>query len=344
MRHPRHKALVDKAVAACLAAIEAYNKPTFAHREETFAILMINAWELLLKARILKDNGSKLSSIYEYGPGKTKSGGPSRRLVIRRAASGNPRTIGLASALKIMRNLPKAKLPDVVADNIEGLQEIRDSAVHFVVTDRAFAGKVWEFGTAALRNFMSAAREWFDCDLSKHSIFLMPLAFVQPSDLAAVATGRQKEVQNLEAFLDTLDKRNASIGADKPYVATLRLDMKLVGSRHAAGAAAIRLTTDPSAPVVRLEADDLRDRYPMTYEKLTKQLRARYTDFLSNQKFYTLKEKFEGDPRYAMQRKLDPDNPKTVKMWTYSPAILEAFDAHYTKRGKDASVAAVAAA
>ena len=42
-------ALVKKAVATS-SAIEVYNKPSFEYREETFSILMINAWELLLKA------------------------------------------------------------------------------------------------------------------------------------------------------------------------------------------------------------------------------------------------------------------------------------------------------
>lgn len=56
MRKPRYMALVDKSIQACIAAIEIYNKPEFRYREEAFSILMLNAWELLLKARILKEN------------------------------------------------------------------------------------------------------------------------------------------------------------------------------------------------------------------------------------------------------------------------------------------------
>lgn len=43
--------LADKSVAAMMSAIEVYNKPDFKYREETFAILAINAWELLLKGK-----------------------------------------------------------------------------------------------------------------------------------------------------------------------------------------------------------------------------------------------------------------------------------------------------
>ena len=48
----RSRTLYDKSLSAMLAAIEVYNKPDFFYREETFAILAINGWELLLKARI----------------------------------------------------------------------------------------------------------------------------------------------------------------------------------------------------------------------------------------------------------------------------------------------------
>ena len=44
----RSQELVDKSIAAMVSAIEVYNKPDFKYREETFSILAINAWELLL--------------------------------------------------------------------------------------------------------------------------------------------------------------------------------------------------------------------------------------------------------------------------------------------------------
>ena len=47
MKPPKHKPFVEKSVGAALSAIEIYNKPDFKYREETFAILMINSWELL---------------------------------------------------------------------------------------------------------------------------------------------------------------------------------------------------------------------------------------------------------------------------------------------------------
>jgi hypothetical protein len=65
MKRARARAigLIDRSIQACLAAIEIYNKPDFRYREEAFSMLMMNAWELLLKARILKENGNASRSI-----------------------------------------------------------------------------------------------------------------------------------------------------------------------------------------------------------------------------------------------------------------------------------------
>jgi len=51
------KELAAKAVQAAVAAIEIYNKPNFSYREEAFSLLMLNGWELLLKAKWLRGIG-----------------------------------------------------------------------------------------------------------------------------------------------------------------------------------------------------------------------------------------------------------------------------------------------
>ena len=53
----RYRILVEKAIEASLAAVEIYNKPNIQYREETFSILMLNAWEILLKARMIQHTG-----------------------------------------------------------------------------------------------------------------------------------------------------------------------------------------------------------------------------------------------------------------------------------------------
>ena len=79
----RSRELLDRAIHALMAAIDVYNKPDFFYREEAFAILAVNAWELLVKAKWLADHRNQMQSLYvkEAKPGskqprykKTRSG------------------------------------------------------------------------------------------------------------------------------------------------------------------------------------------------------------------------------------------------------------------------------
>ena len=60
------KSIVDKLVGksqeAFIVAIELYNKPTIKYRVEGFSFFICNAWELMLKAYLIKIKGN--ASIY----------------------------------------------------------------------------------------------------------------------------------------------------------------------------------------------------------------------------------------------------------------------------------------
>ena len=64
--------LLDKSKEAFTMAIELYNKPTIHYRVEGFAMFICNAWELMLKAHILKVYGEK-SIYYKDNPNRTLS-------------------------------------------------------------------------------------------------------------------------------------------------------------------------------------------------------------------------------------------------------------------------------
>ena len=46
--------LIDKAKEAFMMAIEVYNKPSIRYRVEGFSFFVCNAWELMLKAHMMK--------------------------------------------------------------------------------------------------------------------------------------------------------------------------------------------------------------------------------------------------------------------------------------------------
>jgi hypothetical protein len=88
-----------KAESALLAAIELYNKPDFRYREEAFTILALNAWELLLKAKLLAVNGNRRQCLTFYETRKTKAGKPSKRKYVKTNRTGNVHTIGIGQVI-----------------------------------------------------------------------------------------------------------------------------------------------------------------------------------------------------------------------------------------------------
>ena len=127
MRPPLSARFVDKAQAAMLAAIEIYNKPTVAYREETFCLLALNAWELLLKAKVLRDRGNNPREIQVFRSTKKKDGTPKKKPSLVKNRAGNPMTISIKQAQDM---LDAKTLPDPVRLNIDALTEIRDNTAH----------------------------------------------------------------------------------------------------------------------------------------------------------------------------------------------------------------------
>lgn len=64
--------LLNKAKEAFILGIEIYNKPTIKYRVEGFSLFICNAWELMLKAHMIKTIGEK-SIYYKDNPNRTLS-------------------------------------------------------------------------------------------------------------------------------------------------------------------------------------------------------------------------------------------------------------------------------
>src|ERR1035438_6562279 len=167
-RLSRSARLMQNSEAALLSSIEIYNKPAFAYREETFAILALNAWELLLKAKLLSVKGNDPRCLHVYFSPKTKTGRPSKKLQVKRNRTGNFMSIGIEACILALEKCGTS-VPMPVRSNLEALTEIRDNAVHYFNASPLLAKQVLEIGTASLRNFIELGKLWLDLDLSSYS-------------------------------------------------------------------------------------------------------------------------------------------------------------------------------
>ena len=101
--------LLGNSKAAMIAAIEVYNKPVFEYRDECTVILLLNAWELVLKS-LLVHNGDSI-----YYPKDHIS-----------------RTLSWKDSLKnCEKYFPQSVEYSSTMENLKQLEEFRNNAIHF---------------------------------------------------------------------------------------------------------------------------------------------------------------------------------------------------------------------
>lgn len=324
----RAQRLLRKSIAAMVSSVEIYNKPDYKYREETFAILALNAWELLFKGWVLENNHHDLKALYIYEHRTLADGGRSKREYIRRNRSGNPMTIGLGKAIGLIEGSGWHVFDPAVKANIDGLTEIRDNSVHFSNENLGFSKVVQELGTATVQNYVKLVKLWFDEDLSQYNFYLMPLAFFR-SFRHATAVDLSTEERNVVRLLAELHADHHQ-DEDEEFSVLLEMDVRLKRTAETT-AARLAIGDDPDAIPVVLTEEDIRQQYPWDYGDLNQVLRDRYSDFKLNQAYHELRMPLKDNPMYVMQRFLDPGNPNSAKKDFYSPNVLNVFDRHYRR-------------
>ena len=329
-RKKKYWQLLEKALYAALAAVDSYNKTLFPYKQEAFAILMTNAWELLLKAKWVQKHKNNYKSIFV----RIKN----RRY--KRNRSGNEMTYGLTYLLDKMRE--QKEIHENVYNNLLSLIEIRDNAVHLYISPH-LRERIHSIVIANTRNFYLLTEQWFGKEPAKflENVIVQPLTFIPPDNESFQGI---KSEERLFRYLQRLSASQQD-NSEGFWVAA-EVQLKFVKSKEQGNALPVRITpNDPNAVRMQLTERQWQEKYPWTYQELTDKLKSRYEDFKQNRQFHKLRKQIEPDPsqcnpeacysKYCRIRFLDPKHPdKSQKKKFYSPAVLEHFDRFYTKREK----------
>lgn len=306
-----------------LSAIEIYNKPNFGYREETFAILAVNAWELLLKAYILKLNKYNLNSIYILEPVFKKNGQKSKRKKSVLNKVGYPKTIAISDALK--RLISQGLIPSNLAESIDAIIELRDNAVHFV-NEKTLVKEIQELGFACIKNYISIIKKWeLDIDLSIYNFYLMPLAYVD-SKLFADAVIPDESKKYIDFILSKLRRKDAG---DEDFDIAISIDVNFKKTNSFEG---LGFQYSEGGVNVTITEEDIREKYPLTHSDILVKAKERYSDFKADAFFKNLMRGIKEDPKLHYMKMLDPKNEKSAKKPYYSANIWKIFDQHYTKK------------
>ncbi|AYW50195.1 DUF3644 domain-containing protein [Tetragenococcus halophilus] len=129
--------LINKSIEAFTLAIETYNKPTISYRVEGFSFFICNAWELMLKAKLIKDN----KPIYY---------------------KNSDRTLSLNSTLKLVYTDKYQPL----RINLEKIIDLRNISTHLVTED--YESIYAPFFQANIINFAEQMQRFHSIDITNH--------------------------------------------------------------------------------------------------------------------------------------------------------------------------------
>lgn len=316
------KLLLDASQAALFAGIEIHNKPNIAYRYPTATILIINAWELALKAYVYQYIDKK--KIYE--------------------ADGK-HTIPLSKALVLVRDhvnaAEKNKKFMAVAENIFQLNEYRCSNIHFA--EGALDPVVFMLLAKAVLNYDTFVKKYFNKDISKEdNLIILPIGLKLPFDpidyLKQNFAGAQNDFVN--AVIQSIRELDGAGVEDSIVVGFSLITEKVKNIKNAdiiaaltneEGAVplqrAIRYTDDPNAPEMRVKPN----LPPLRYADLQAKLKEKKPTIKFGKVFYAALKIIKVNKNYCQSNYLDPENKSSTKKDFYTHEAVDALLAEYER-------------
>jgi hypothetical protein len=246
--------LLEKSVEAYLLALETINRLTITYRVETFCTLVCNAWELLLKAKVIEDTGRR-QAIY-----RPKQRGKRRR------------SIKLSDAVKAV--FPDER--DHKRRNLERVEDLRNEAVHLFLSE--VPKDVLELLQANVLNYHACLNEWFDISLSERvPVGMMTIVFdTSPErlDLSSAVMRRRLGKEATEYLLSLTEEIRAEheeLDRSPEYAA--QIEYKLAIEKKADKAAAVAVSSGAGrAARIGKAARDPGDDYEYRQKELVEKL------------------------------------------------------------------------
>lgn len=248
--------LLENSTDAYVLALETINRLSIKYRVETFAYLICNAWELMLKAKIIQDTGDKNSIYY-----KKKRGEPRRSLALR-------------DCLK--KVFPKEN--DPTRRNVELVADLRDEATHLVISQ--VPKDVLALFQACVLNYHKRLGEWWNVSLSDCvPVGMMTIVYdlspdgLDPNNSVLRRKWGKETAKYLAQFGDEVKREYENLGSPAEF--SIDIDYRLVLTKKPQDAD-IALTIGPDGePLGKVEvAKDSGKTHPYRQKELIEQVKA----------------------------------------------------------------------
>lgn len=280
--------LVGNSKAAMLAAIEVYNKPQMSYRDEFTVMLIVNAWELALKAALRQAN---------------------RPIFYPKPRGEHHTSLTLDDALARVTNAklwPAQIDGPAISANVTALSEFRNRAIH-LYNAKGLGALLYPFLQQNVLNYRDFMLAKFRKDLADSITWqLLPLGATAPADVVQfmrvdTQAKMAPEVQDFIADLRQLLTEVEEVGSDVARVATIH-DINLQSVKKMTSADLVVGVDQVASAQVVTKKSDPNQTHPYNMTELLRRANERRAGRpLNSHDFQTIcwKECLKDDSRYA---------------------------------------------
>lgn len=317
-RHMVLNGLLKNSAAAYFAAIEIHNKPDIEYRYETTTVLLMNAWELLLKAYVRKFT---------------------KKNILNKDGKSIKYTTALTYTYEGMPKRDRLWFEPIKA-NLEILETYRNCYSHFY--DEELNPIIFSIIAKAAESFVLFMERYFGSGyLSGRNLYILPLGFTLPFEpegfLGRIAETPKvsREVNDfLEKIVFVTEDLKAKGVNDSIFVgfevhfgnakkienadilAKIDNDSGVPFSKRSV----VRPSNDPGAASVSITDDEFFTFYPLEYYDVVNWSRENISDFKKAQKFNEIMRRIQQNPAFAGPKSVNKD--KSHPRYYYSNAAL----------------------
>lgn len=313
--------LIEKSQDSFILGLENYNKLTIEYRVESFCLHFCNAWELLLKAKILESTKKK-SSIYY----KKKRNQPRRSI----------------SLMDCLRSIyPDENNP--IRQNIEEIKTIRDEATHLIV--RELEGIYSYLFQAGVWNYVRELNNWFGRSMpDRCSPAMMALLCDVPSlEPTKLRKAYGKEVADFVMRENTRIVEKSNSIQDNRYCISVEFKLVLTSKPEDADIVLTKGPIGEDTRVILKGPADPNQIYPYRTKDIVEAVRRKLQSRnippgvgFNRHDFFSIvhMERIKGNPRYHMELK----NPTVHK---YAGGLVDfifkkiEMDRDYLRKARD---------
>lgn len=255
------KRLVDNSLAAMLAAVEVYNKPQMTYRDEVTVMLVVNAWELALKATLRQ---ARQSIFYPKKPGQ------------RYLSISIDDALGRVTAQALW---PAGVDGAATTVNVRALTEYRDRAIH-LYNAQGLGSVIHPFLQQNVLNYRDFVLARFKKDLADSMTWqLLPLGATAPADAVQFMRADKSStmVAEVEDFINELrelmDGAEAD-GADMARVAVV-YDIHLQSQKKMTSADLVVAVSPTADGQITIQRTDPNQTHPYSATELLRRVNAK---------------------------------------------------------------------